>query len=154
MPEVPSDYSIYTDITFTDSTSLFGKAATFCGSGQWEYAAEYITVPDGKTVASMYFYLMYRNVPFDSTRYALFDEVGVTVFNPHSVDVSDLNAFDGTELTRTGHHNDCFLASDTDFGTYSDGNIDAEKSYIEGETKYTIMGGETCQVNAPRSECE
>lgn len=154
MPDVESDYSIYTDITFTDSTSLFGKAASFCGSGQWEYAAEYVTVPTGKTVSSMNFYLMYRNVAANDTRYAMFDDVGVTVFNPYSVDVSDVNALDGTNQTRTGHHNDCFLASDTDLGTYTDGNIDAEKSYIEVESKFTVMGGETCAVNAPRSECK
>lgn len=59
--------------------------------------------------------------------------------------------YDGTEITRTGHHNDCFLASDTDFGTYV--NIKQEKGHLAEETKYLPMGGETCNVNPPRSEC-
>ncbi len=60
-------------------------------------------------------------------------------------------AYSGTALARLGHHNDCFLASSTDYGTYS--NIATEYPYLEQETKYTPMGGETCTVNAPRSEC-
>jgi len=56
---------------------------------------------------------------------------------------------------RIGHHNDCFLASDSDQGTYErEGvTIDEEKAFIEDVTAYTPMGGETCQNNPPRSEC-
>ncbi|MGB1268959.1 MAG: DUF4832 domain-containing protein [Flavobacteriaceae bacterium] len=54
-------------------------------------------------------------------------------------------------INRLGHHNDCFLASATDFGTYN--NVDAEYPYLEQETKYTVMGGETCAQNEPRSGC-
>lgn len=61
------------------------------------------------------------------------------------------NAFTGSNPARTGHHNDCFLASDSDFGTYSD--ILADKAYLAAETKYLPMGGETCNPNPPRSEC-
>ena len=60
-------------------------------------------------------------------------------------------AFNGTNIARTGHHNDCFLASSTDFGTYN--NVSTEYPYLEQETKYVPMGGETCAVNAPRSQC-
>ena len=59
-------------------------------------------------------------------------------------------AYKGTSVSRIGHHNDCFLASDDDFGTYI--NAD-DKSYLAEETKYVPMGGETCAVNPPRSEC-
>ncbi|NUY79914.1 DUF4832 domain-containing protein [Flavobacterium sp. MAH-1] len=55
-------------------------------------------------------------------------------------------------VARIGHHNDCFLASEDDYGTYN--NIGSEYPYLEQETKYTPMGGETCAVNEPRSECE
>jgi hypothetical protein len=61
------------------------------------------------------------------------------------------NAFNGSGPARTGHHNDCFLASDSDFGTYSD--IAQDKAYLGEETKYLPMGGETCNPNPPRSEC-
>ncbi|HEX9979134.1 MAG TPA: DUF4832 domain-containing protein [Flavobacterium sp.] len=60
-------------------------------------------------------------------------------------------AFTSTLSARVGHHNDCFLASSDDYGTYN--NISSEYPYLEQETKYLPMGGETCAVNAPRSQC-
>ncbi len=61
------------------------------------------------------------------------------------------SAFNGSAAARCGHHNDCFLASSTDSGTYS--NAAADKAYLAAETRYVPMGGETCAVNAPRSQC-
>lgn len=60
-------------------------------------------------------------------------------------------AFKGSNTARIGHHNDCFLASEDDYGTYEDISIDYP--YLEQETKYTPMGGETCNLNKPRSQC-
>lgn len=54
------------------------------------------------------------------------------------------NAFDGSDRARTGHHNDCFLASSTDFGTYDWANLAADRDFLAEETKYLPMGGETC----------
>ena len=54
-------------------------------------------------------------------------------------------------IARTGHHNDCFLASSSDYGTYLDKNL--EYPYLETDCKYTAMGGETCKHNPPRSNC-
>lgn len=60
--------------------------------------------------------------------------------------VTEANAYTGTPVARTGHHNDCFLSSDTDLGTYNRGEMDraAEEAYLAGETLYTVFGGETC----------
>lgn len=58
--------------------------------------------------------------------------------------ISKAQAFKGSDIARTGHHNDCFLATDTDYGTYSDNNIDGEKQYISDEGLYVPTGGETC----------
>ncbi len=58
------------------------------------------------------------------------------------------NAFDGSNLSRVGHLNDCFLASGTDFGTYifqaAGWTRQAELNYIGGESKFAPHGGETC----------
>lgn len=51
-------------------------------------------------------------------------------------------ALAGVDKARVGHHNDCFLASTDDYGTYS--NIEAEKEYISKEALYVPTGGETC----------
>ncbi|WP_207534505.1 DUF4832 domain-containing protein [Desertivirga arenae] len=50
--------------------------------------------------------------------------------------------FGGTDIARVGHHNDCFLSSTDDYGTYS--NVGAEKQYISSEGLYVPVGGETC----------
>mgnify|MGYP000403928341 CR=1 FL=1 len=58
---------------------------------------------------------------------------------------------------RVAHHNDCFLSSATDVGTYErvDGlnTIVRDQAYLAELTKFTPMSGETCDPNPPRSEC-
>jgi hypothetical protein len=54
-------------------------------------------------------------------------------------------------VPRIGHHNDCFLASPDDYGTYE--NPSVEDPYLQQDTLTNPMGGETCNVNPPRSEC-
>ncbi|WP_285616401.1 DUF4832 domain-containing protein [Kineosporia sp. NBRC 101677] len=60
----------------------------------------------------------------------------------------------GSDAARTGHHNDCFLASEDDFGTFLSDPITLDQEYLAAETKHVPMGGETCALNAPRSEWE
>ncbi|HPT14903.1 MAG TPA: DUF4874 domain-containing protein, partial [Bacteroidales bacterium] len=52
---------------------------------------------------------------------------------------------------RIGHHNDCFLAGGTDYGTYS--NITADKDYISKEALYVPTGGETCPPEGAFPDC-
>jgi hypothetical protein len=56
------------------------------------------------------------------------------------------SAHDGSNRARTGHHNDCFVSSLSDGGTYVDPAN--EYIYLEEETKWVPMGGETCDYNA------
>lgn len=51
-------------------------------------------------------------------------------------------AYTSENRVRIGHHNDCFLAGGTDYGTYE--NIEADKNYISQEALYVPTGGETC----------
>ena len=50
-----------------------------------------------------------------------------------------------TTKARLGGHNDCYVSSSNDVGTYSGNN---DRSYWAAETKYTIMGGESCALTA------
>ncbi len=59
-------------------------------------------------------------------------------------------AHDGSALARVGHVNDCFLASDDDAGTYQE---PGEKDYAIADSAFVPVGGETCAVNSPRSDC-
>ncbi len=65
--------------------------------------------------------------------------------------IPDSEAFSGSNRARVGHHNDCFLASDSDFGTYAS-PVATWESFIAQESKFTPMGGETCAVSA-RTAC-
>lgn len=65
--------------------------------------------------------------------------------------ISNAQAFNESSIARLGHHNDCFLASETDFGTYID--IPSEYPYLAQETNFLPMGGETCVLNSPRTDC-
>ncbi len=61
-------------------------------------------------------------------------------------DLPDLNsALDGRY--RTGFHNDCFLASATDVGTYSEdlGEQASQRHYTQALGDLAIFGGETCR---------
>ena len=53
-------------------------------------------------------------------------------------------AHNGTDLARLAGHNDCFLASSSDTGTFDSKRGQGDWLFWDAETRYTIMGGETC----------
>ncbi|GAB2605337.1 DUF4832 domain-containing protein [Kribbella endophytica] len=61
-------------------------------------------------------------------------------------------AYNGSPLARIGHHNDCFLASPDDFGTYLSDPVQLDKDFVAQDSRYLPQGGETCAVNSPRSD--
>lgn len=69
--------------------------------------------------------------------------------------LTSAQAWDGSNQARMGHHNDCFLANDSDAGTYSPAPIEDRKKYLEQSTQFTAVGGETCQVTVSehRTDC-
>ena len=58
--------------------------------------------------------------------------------------IKQTEAHTSAPVARIGHHNDCFISSETDVGTYED--IAFEKNYLAKETAYLPMGGETCAL--------
>lgn len=55
--------------------------------------------------------------------------------------ISAATAFDGSYISRIAGHNDCFVSSSNDVGTYvASGDMDLWAT----ETNYVSMGGETC----------
>jgi Domain of unknown function (DUF4832)/Domain of unknown function (DUF4874) len=86
----------------------------------------------------------------------LADAFDPRVWNPSQTTITDATAFQDTDLARLGGHNDCFLASNDDFGTYYYANyptvdtaaqILAEKNYLSANNLFVPMGGETCALN-------
>jgi hypothetical protein len=62
-------------------------------------------------------------------------------------------AYSGTKKSRTGAHNDCFLASETDYGTYVGNDIEGDKDYLNQDNRFVPQGGETCNPSE-YSGCE
>ena len=64
-------------------------------------------------------------------------------------------AWTGSFESRIGFHNDCFLASATDLGTYPDSGAGFRRwhTYLEQHSAFVPVGGETCAVYPARSAC-
>lgn len=73
-------------------------------------------------------------------------------------------AFNKSYIARIGFHNDCFLASGDDYGTFYDYGNSAGKrdtankrlrNYFSADSRYTAVGGETCDdAFSPQNDCE
>ena len=66
-------------------------------------------------------------------------------------------AFTGSAKARIAAHNDCFLASIDDKGTYNSTQhqkIAAQKAYLHQDNLYVVQGGELCKRNPPRTNCD
>lgn len=59
---------------------------------------------------------------------------------PQTINLS--TAYNGSDISRTGFHNDCFLGDADDVGTF--GYNQHYRQYWKTETQYVPMGGETC----------
>jgi Domain of unknown function (DUF4832)/Domain of unknown function (DUF4874) len=91
------------------------------------------------------------------------DSFDPRVWNPKKTTITDETAFEDSALARLGAHNDCFLASSDDFGTYYYANypgvdiaaqIQKEKDYLSANNLFVPMGGETCALNADISSAQ
>jgi hypothetical protein len=66
--------------------------------------------------------------------------------------LTSADAYEDMPAARVGHHNDCFLASDNDWGTYRMFSP-ATPAWLAADSAHVAVGGETCNLNPPRSEC-
>lgn len=64
-------------------------------------------------------------------------------------------AFNGSNRSRIAHHNDCFLSSNDDSGTYiwPVSSFDAQKTYLSQENLFLPQSGVTCGYKPPRTDC-
>lgn len=59
-------------------------------------------------------------------------------------------AFNGSAVSRIGGHNDCYMATGNDAGTY--GSNDDRQQWRD-DSRYTVMGGETCTIAGYEKYC-
>lgn len=145
-------------------TDFLGDPSSNGGQGKltdtnWEDRAEIIAalldaVPESRMVQVRY--------PQQKQRYIYGVNAAIT-----AQPLTEAEAFSESEKARIGFHNDCFLSGPSDTGTYEDyGNsssnrrggaavIDALKYYKKADSKYVVVGGETCNNTfTPDNECE
>ena len=64
--------------------------------------------------------------------------------------------FNRRKKARIGAHNDCFLASIDDRGTYSTTDpeeIARQKAFLQQDNLFVVQGGELCNHNPPQTDC-
>ena len=63
-------------------------------------------------------------------------------------------AFSGDPVARVGSHQDCFLGSETDVGTWgrTGNNVETDKDRMSERARFVAVGGETC-APGPRANC-
>lgn len=59
--------------------------------------------------------------------------------------ITAATAHDGSAKSRLAGHNDCFGASENDYGTFD--NESRDRDFWKTDSRYTIMGGETCGLS-------
>ena len=89
------------------------------------------------------------------------------IYGPHApIDAAPLKEKDfrpGSDMARIGFHNDCFLASADDYGTFYDYGSETRKrdtanqrlrNYFKADSRYVVVGGETCDdAFSPQNDC-
>ncbi|TZF86501.1 DUF4832 domain-containing protein (plasmid) [Pedobacter sp. BS3] len=144
-------------------TDFFGDPSANGGQGKltdtnWTDRAEILAALLNAVPASRMVQVRY---PQQKQRYVYGVNAPVTV-----APLTEAEAFIENEKSRIGFHNDCFLSGPNDTGTYEDyGNsssgrsasssiVDALKEYQRKDSKYVVVGGETCAPFLPDINCE
>lgn|GEM_PF-755324 len=121
---------------------LFCLQAGFIGTwGEWYYTTHISSIADRKKVCDALLdavpasrQIQLRTPAFKMKMYNLALQDTITVATAHGE----------TAAARLGGHNDCFGADASDEGTFES---EDGRNFWKADTRYTIMGGETCQVS-------
>lgn len=117
--------------------------AGFIGSwGEWYYTENYKDTPTRKLIVDA----LLDAVPAERQVSLRTPQFKLSMYGFSATDtLTSATAHKPTVQARLGGHNDCYLASANDQGTYA-GNKD--RKYWEAESAFVIMGGETCGLSA------
>ena len=135
---------------FVDNADVIAFVqAGFIGSwGEWYYTTNNLTTLENKkAVLNKLLEVLPKEVKIQ-VRTPLYKQ---EIFN-YSTPIDATIGYGTTDIARVGFHNDCFLASANDYGTYQ--NINVEKNYISKEALFVPTGGETCPpTDVPIASC-
>ncbi len=121
---------------------IFVLQAGFIGTwGEWYYTTHFKKLDDRKPVVDALLAALpeSRQIQLRTPKYKM-SLFGLALKDTLTAET----AHDGSVVSRIGGHNDCFGADANDEGTF-DGTDTRE--FWKAETRYTIMGGETCKLS-------
>ncbi len=117
--------------------------------GEWHTSSNFNAGTDGNGADIATLKAVNQNI-LDSLPAGMMAEMRYPAFRMqfYNQKITSSTAFDGSYLSRSGFHNDCFLSSTNDEGTYNvtGMTVFAVKQYFADETRYTPMTGETCST--------
>lgn len=129
---------------------IFCVQAGFIGSwGEWYYTTNYPQNPSKDSGYEKRWPVVERlmeAVPADRQICFRQPQFKIRYLRTHGLEVAPLTeseAYQQTIKARWAGHNDCFVSSESDVGTY---HSDEERAFWAKDTKYTLMGGETCET--------
>ncbi|NOX19474.1 MAG: DUF4832 domain-containing protein [Chlorobi bacterium] len=124
--------------------------AGFIGAwGEWYYSSNHLNNTEDRRAV---LFALLDALPTDRCVVVRTPDYKRKIFD-YAEPLSPDEAFNGTKRARAGAHNDCFLASATDYGTYLDNDIEGDKDYLNQDNRYVPQGGETCNPSE-YSGCE
>ena len=135
----------HADVIFCVQAGLIGSW------GEWYYTTNYPQNPakdEGYEPRWPIAERLMEVVPADRQICFRQPQFKIRYLRSHNMEVAPLTeseAYQPTIKARWAGHNDCFVSDANDVGTY---HSDEEKTFWAKDTKYTLMGGETCK------ECE
>ncbi|HMR16565.1 MAG TPA: DUF4874 domain-containing protein, partial [Mariniflexile sp.] len=135
---------------FADNADVIAFVqAGFIGSwGEWYYTTNNLTtLANKKAVVNKLLEVLPKEIKIQLRTPVYKQEI----FNS-ATPMDAVVGYGTSDIARVGFHNDCFLASADDYGTYQ--NIASEKNYISKEALYVPTGGETCPPSGiPTPSC-
>ena len=113
--------------------------AGFIGTwGEWHHSTNTLLDHKREIVAKIL-----ETLPPDRMLALRYPRLKTDLYGPEPLNAAE--AFSAIPKARIGAHNDCFLASDTDWGTWSK-NVAAEKAFYHQDNLFVPQGGETCNI--------
>jgi hypothetical protein len=130
------------------SDVIFALQAGFIGAwGEWNKSTSGLDTPTAR--AEVIQAELAEDLPYTSIQIR---------YPQHKIELLDSRAArDSVELrksmNRIGFHIDCILASDNDL-TYPLDKIPTLFRYVVEQSRSVLIGGETCKINPPRTDCD
>ena len=122
--------------------------AGFVGSwGEWYYTENFTSMSSRRALVDA----LLEAIPADRQIELRTPAYKMNLYGLSLTDtITRAEAHQPTTKARLGGHNDCYLSSANDVGTF---NGKKDRQYWEAESAYTIMGGESCEL-AQYCHCE